>query len=123
MRKSFLLFVAAAILAVPVVSMGQSRSAVLVGYDRADMVTGKVSLSDDGSMVMIRDLASKYDKKLVIYLAKGFEADESIKVGEIMSGTGGNMTFDAPEGNLDEMDSVVVRVPDWSVPVALGVLR
>jgi len=28
-----------------------------------------------------------------------------------------------PEGNLDEMDSVVVRVPEWTVPVALGVLR
>ncbi len=123
MRKSLLVFVTVAVLALPAVSLGQARSAVLIGYEKADFVTGKISLSDDGGMVMIRDLASKYDKKLVIYLAKGFEADDSIKVGEVIPGTTGNMSFDAPEGNLDEMDSVVVRVPEWTVPVALGVLR
>ncbi len=123
MRKFFLLFVALVIIAVPVTGAAQARSANLIGFEKAEYVTGKVNLSADGSMVMVRDLATKYNKTLVIYLAKGFEADDSIKVGEIMPGTTGNMTFDAPAENLEEMDSVIIRVPDWTVPVALGVLR
>ncbi len=123
MKKHFLIFVALVIISIPVTAAAQIRSADLIGFEKAEYVTGKVSLSADGAMVMVRDLATKYNKTLVIYLARGFEADDSIKVGEIMAGTTGNMTFDAPAGNLEEMDSVVIRVPEWTVPVALGVLR
>ena len=114
--------IAAVILSVPVLSQAQAKVAVLIGYEKAEYVTGEVVISADGSMVMVQDLKSTYAKPLELYLALGFDRAR-IKVGNIGAGTTGDMSFDAPSGDVERMDSVLVMVPGWSTPVAVGLLK
>ncbi|NOY86643.1 MAG: hypothetical protein GXP52_05020 [Deltaproteobacteria bacterium] len=126
MRKTFLLFAALSLLlALPLAAWAQGKTARLVGYEKAGFVTGEIDLSADGSMVKVRNLKSVYKQPLELYLTKGFDYQDSVKIGLIPAGSHGDMSFDAPAppGDLESMDSVILKVPEWAVPVALGLLR
>lgn len=126
MRKTFLLFAALSLLlAMPLSAWAQGKTARLVGYEKAGFVTGEIDLSADGSMVEVKNLRSVYEQPLELYLTKGFDNKDSVKIGLIPAGSHGDMSFDAPvpPGEMEGMDSVILKVPEWTVPVALGLLQ
>jgi len=124
MKKIFLLFLAVLILtAMPASAFDQAREGKIVGYEKASFVTGKVYLSSGMETVYIMDLASVYDHPLEIYLAKGFAQEGSLLVGQVLPGPHGQVSFPAPEGLVPDMDTVLIMVPGWSVPVAVGLLQ
>ena len=126
MRKTFISVVALSILlAFPLMVRAQGKTAGLVGYEKAGFVTGEVDLSADGSMIEVRNLTSVYKQPLELYLTRGFDRKDSLKVGLIPAGSQGNLSFDAPAppGEMESVDSVILMVPDWTVPVALGLLQ
>lgn len=124
MKKTFLLFLAVLVLAaVPASALDQAREAKIVGYEKSNFVTGKVYLSSGQETVYILGLTSVYDHPLEIYLAKGFEQEESLMVGQVLPGPHDQVSFAAPEGISGDMDTVLIMVPGWSVPVALGLLQ
>ena len=122
-KTRLLLVLAVIVLILPVVALGQGRTASLIGYEKADLVQGTVSVSADGSSVVLTGLTSAYDKPLEIYLAKGFDYDGAIKVGELSPDMPGDMTFEVSGSNFETLDSVLVMVPGWDVPVAVGLLK
>ena len=124
MKKSFLLSLAVVlVLTLPAAGLAQGRSATLYGYEKAEFVTGVVSISADGGLVMVRDLFSKYSEPVELYLSKGFDINKGILVGQIAAGTSGNMSFDARGGDMGEVDTVLLIVPGWTVPVGVGLLK
>ncbi len=126
MRRTFLLLAALSLLlAMPLSAWAQGKTARLVGYEKAGFVTGEVDLSADGSMIEVKNLKSVYDQPLELYVTKGFDNQAGFKVGLIPAGSHGDMSFDAPvpPGEMEGMDSVVLKVPEWTVPVGLGLLQ
>ena len=124
MKRTFLLFLAVLVLtAMPVSALDQAKEAKIVGYEKSSFVTGKVYLSSGLETVYILDLSSVYDHPLEIYLAKGFDQKGSLLVGQVLPGPHEQVSFAAPEGTGEEMDTVLIMVPGWSVPVAVGLLQ
>ncbi|UCF31430.1 MAG: hypothetical protein JSV26_03155 [bacterium] len=124
MNRTFCLVLAFLIvLALPGAGLAQAKTATIYGYEKAEFVTGTVSISADGSLVMVRDLHSVYDQLIELHLSKGFDQAKGVMVGQILPGSAGNMSFDAPPATLPGMDTVLFVVPGWSVPVAVGLLR
>jgi hypothetical protein len=119
------LFVTLVIVAmlVPTLAIGQAKTASLVGYEKAELVQGSVSVSDDGQAVILNGVTTTYDKTLEFYLAKGFDTGEAVKVGELSADMPGDMTFEVTGVDLQVLDSVLVMVPGWDVPVAVGLLK
>jgi hypothetical protein len=122
-KTRMLLVLAVIVLLLPVVALGQGRTANLVGYEKADLVQGTVSVSEDGSAVVLTGVTSTYDKPLEIYLAKDFDHDGAIKVGELAADMPGDMTFELSGSNFENLDSVLIMVPGWDIPVAVGLLK
>jgi hypothetical protein len=124
MKKTFLLFLAVLILmALPGSALAQTKAAKIVGYEKVNFVTGKVYLSSGLETVYIMDLTSVYDHPLEIYLAKGFDQQGSLMVGQVLPGPHDQISFNAPEGITPDVDTVLIMVPGWSVPVAVGLLQ
>jgi hypothetical protein len=117
MKKTFLLFLAVLILmALPGSALAQTKAAKIVGYEKVNFVTGKVYLSSGLETVYIMDLTSVYDHPLEIYLAKGFDQQGSLMVGQVLPGPHDQISFNAPEGITPDVDTVLIMVPGWSVP-------
>ncbi len=124
MKRTFLLFLAVLVLtAMPASAFDQAREARIVGYEKSSFVTGKIYLSSGMETVYILGLTSVYDHPLEIYLAKGFAQEGSLMVGQILPGPHEQVSFPAPEGLVPDMDTVLIMVPGWSVPVAVGLLQ
>jgi hypothetical protein len=124
MKKTFLLFLVVLILmALPGSALAQTKAAKMVGYEKVNFVTGKVYLSSGLETVYIMDLTSVYDHPLEIYLAKGFDQQGSLMVGQVLPGPHDQISFNAPEGITPDVDTVLIMVPGWSVPVAVGLLQ
>jgi len=68
-------------------------------------------------------VTTSYDKTLEFYLAKGFDPGGAIKIGELSSDMPGDMTFEVAGADFESLDSVLVMVPGWDVPVAVGLLK
>ena len=121
-NRLFLAFAVIALL-LPTMALGQARTASLIGYEKAELVQGSVSISDDGQAVVLNGVTTSYDKTLEFYLAKGFDPGGAIKIGELSSDMPGDMTFELTDADLETLDSVLVMVPGWDVPVAVGLLK
>ncbi len=124
MKKALPAFLAILSLVVlPALAISQARTAHLVGYEKAEFVAGQVNINPDGTEVLISGLQSSYTQTLVVYIAKAFDFQKSTLVGEIPAGWTGDMTFELPSLDFEGMDSVLVMVPGWTVPVAVGLLN
>ncbi len=124
MKKIFLfLFLVVVVWFLPGAVMAQNRTATIYGFEKAEFVTGKVTISAFGDLVMVRDLKSTYNELLEFHLSKGFDRTKGVMIGQIVPGSSGNMSFDAPAEGIGEMDTVFFIVPGWSVPVAVGLLK
>lgn len=124
MKKTFLMFLAVLVLtAMPGLALAQGKVATIVGYEKDSFVTGKVYLTSDNGTVYVLDLTSVYDHPLEIYLAKGFDQQGSLMVGQVLPGPHDQISFNAPEGLAPDVDTVLIMVPGWSVPVAVGLLQ
>ena len=121
-NRIFLAFAVVTLL-LPTIALGQARTANLIGYEKAELVQGSVSISDDGQAVVLNGVTTSYDKTLEFYLAKGFDPSGAIKIGELSSDMPGDMTFELTDADLEALDSVLVMVPGWDVPVAVGLLK
>ncbi len=121
-NRLFLVFAVVTLL-VPTLALGQARTASLIGYEKAELVQGSVSISDDGQTVILDGVTTSYDKTLEFYLAKGFDPGGAIKIGELSSDMPGDMTFEVAGADFESLDSVLVMVPGWDVPVAVGLLK
>ncbi|MGD8353134.1 MAG: hypothetical protein PVJ01_03130 [Pseudomonadota bacterium] len=110
-------------LLLPASASGQGKIANLVGYEKAEYVTGLVSVNARGDSVALVGLKSVYDKPLELYLSRSFNQSDALKVGEIAPGESGDMFFDIPLIDIDNFDSVLLMVPGWSVPVGVGLLK
>ncbi|MDF1535769.1 MAG: hypothetical protein P1S46_04600 [bacterium] len=123
LKNRLLLAITVIVLLLPTLVLGQGKTASLVGYEKAELVQGTVSISEDGISVVLSGVTSTYDKTLEFYLAKGFDLGGAVKVGELSSDMPGDMTFEVPDPASEALDSVLVMVPGWDVPVAVGLLR
>lgn len=121
-NRIFLAFAVVTLL-LPTLALGQAKTASLIGYEKAELVQGSVSISDDGQAVVLNGVTTSYDKTLEFYLAKGFDPGGAIKIGELSSDMPGDMTFELTDADLETLDSVLVMVPGWDVPVAVGLLK
>jgi hypothetical protein len=107
----------------PADANAQGKLANLVGYEKAEYVTGLVSVSAAGDSVALVGLKSVYDNPLDIYLSRSFDQSSAFKVGEVAPGKTGDMFFDVPALDIGAFDSVLLMVPGWSVPVGVGLLQ
>lgn len=121
-NRLFLVLVIVTML-LPTLALGQARTASLIGYEKAELVQGSVSISDDGQTVILDGVTTSYDKTLEFYLAKGFDPGGAIKIGELSSDMPGDMTFEVAGADFETLDSVLVMVPGWDVPVGVGLLK
>jgi len=101
----------------------QGKTANLLGYEKAEYLTGMLSVNSTGDSVALVGLKTVYDKPLEVYVTRSFDPSKAFKVGEVALGKRGDMFFDIPALDLGGFDSVVLMVPGWSVPVGVGLLQ
>ena len=123
MKKTVLRLTVMILLLTAAAAWAQDRTAKLVGYERAEMVQGEVTLAPDSGMVLVGALSSTYARNMGLYLAKGFDLVSGVRVGEIPAELSGGMSFDLPEAVPEGVDTVILTVEDWSTPVAVGLLK
>jgi hypothetical protein len=111
--------VLAAGLAVP--AAAQTLSASLVGFEDAGKVSGQVTVSS--SEVIVSGLQSSYTQALEVYVASAFDLKKGVLVGEIPAGWVGDVKFELSGLDLEDKDTVLLRVHDWLAPVAVGLLK
>ena len=107
----------------PAAANAQGKLANLVGYEKAEYVTGLVSVNAKGDSVALVGLNTVYDKPLEVYVTRSFKQAEAFKVGEVASGKRGDVFFNIPALDLGNFDSVLLMVPGWDVPVGVGLLK
>jgi hypothetical protein len=110
-------------LLLPAAVSAQGKTANIVGYEKAQFVTGLVSVNAAGDSVALVGLRSVYDRPLDLYLARSFDQSEAFKVGEIAAGKTGDVFFDVPALDVAQFDTILLMVPGWSVPVGVGLLQ
>ncbi len=124
MIRSVLLPVLAALVVLqPLAVCAQGKTANLVGYEKADYVTGMFSVNATGNSVALIGLNTIYDQPLEILVSRSFDPSEAFKIGEIASDKRGDVFFDIPALDVGGFDSVLLMVPDWNVPVGVGLLQ
>ncbi len=126
MNKSILLPVLAAIAMIalqPLAVCAQAKTANLVGYEKAEYVTGMFSVNAAGDSIALIGLKTVYDKPLEVYVTRSLDPSEAYKVGEIASDKRGDVFFDIPALDLGGFDSVLLMVPGWNIPVGVGLLQ
>ena len=117
------LAVIAVLLLQPAAVNAQGKLANLVGYEKADYVTGLVSVNAKGDSIAVIGLKTVYNKPLEVYVTRSFDHSAAFKVGEIASDKRGDMFFNVPALDLGNFDSVLLMVPGWDVPVGVGLLQ
>ena len=124
MKKSVLLSVLAALVVLqPLAVCAQGKTANLVGYEKADYVTGMFSVNATGDSIALVGFETFYNKPLEVYVTRAFDRSKAFKVGEVASDKRGDMFFDIPALDLGGFDSVLLMVPGWNVPVGVGLLQ
>ena len=126
MSRSFLvlvLVVCSLLLLQPAAATAQGKMANIYGYEKAQYVTGMVSVNASGDSVALIGFNTVYDKPLHIYVTRSFDQSVAFKVGEVASGNRGDLFFDIPALDMGVFDSVLLMVPGWSVPVGVGLLQ
>ena len=126
MRRSILfpVLVAIAVLVLqPLAVCAQGKIANLVGYEKAEYVSGMFSVNATGDSVALVGLKTVYDKPLEVFVTRSFDRSDAFKVGDISLGKRGDMFFDIPALDLGGFDSVLLMVPGWDVPVGVGLLQ
>jgi hypothetical protein len=126
MKRSIWLLVLAVIampLLQPVSANAQGKLANLVGYEKAEYVTGLLSVNSKGDSIALVGLKTVYDKPLEVYVTRSFDQSAAFKVGEVASGKQGDVFFDIPALEIGGFDSVLIMVPGWGVPVGVGLLQ
>jgi hypothetical protein len=124
MLRSVLLSVFAVLVVLqPLAVCAQGKTANLVGYEKADYVTGMFSVNATGNSVALIGLKTFYDKPLEVYVSRSFDRSGAFKVGEVASDKRGDVFFDIPALDLGGFDSVLLMVPGWDVPVGVGLLQ
>ncbi|MDF1525779.1 MAG: hypothetical protein RRA15_00600 [bacterium] len=107
----------------PLSVCAQGKLANLVGYEKADYLTGMVSVNSAGDSVALIGLKTVYDKPLEIFVTRSFDPSRAFKVGDVAADKRGDMFFDIPALDIGGFDSVLLMVPGWSVPVGVGLLQ
>ena len=107
----------------PLVVCAQGKTANLVGYEKAEYMSGMFSINATGNSVALVGLKTSYDKPLEVYVTRSFDSSKAFKIGEVASDKRGDLFFDIPALDLGGFDSVLVMVPGWSVPVGVGLLQ
>ena len=107
----------------PVGARAQGKTANLVGYEKAEYVTGMFSVNSSGDSVALVGLKTVYDKPLHVYVTRSFDRSEAFKVGEIAADRRGDVFFDIPALDIGGFDSVLLMVPEWNIPVEVGLLQ
>jgi len=107
----------------PLVVCAQGKTANLVGYEKAEYLTGMFSINAAGDSVALVGLKTVYDKPLDVYVTRAFDRAEAFKVGEVAAGKRGDVFFDIPALDLGGFDSVLLMVPGWNIPVGVGLLH
>jgi hypothetical protein len=107
----------------PAAANAQGKLANLVGYEKAEYVTGLISVNAKGDSVALVGLKTVYDKPLDLYLTRSFDQSTAFKIGEIAPDKRGDMFFNIPALDLGSFDSVLLMVPGWDVPVGVGLLQ
>ena len=125
MNRSFLfpVLVVFLMLLQPQTVIAQGKTANLVGYEKAEYVTGMFSANASGDSILLVGLTTVYDKPLEVYVTRSFDRSKAFKVGELAAGKRGDVFFDVPALDMTEYDSVLLMVPGWSVPVGVGLLK
>ena len=126
MNRSILLPVLAVVtmlLLQPAAVNAQGKLANLVGYEKAEYVTGLISVNAKGDSVALIGLKTVYEKPLEVYVARSFDQSAAFKVGDVASGKRGDVFFNIPALDLGSFDSVLLMVPGWDVPVGVGLLQ
>lgn len=124
MKRSILLpVIGVLILLLPVIVCAQGKTANLVGYEKAEYVSGMFSVNAAGDSVMLVGFKTVYDKLLEVYVTRSFDRSEAFKVGEVASDKRGDVFFDIPALDLGGFDSVLLMVPGWNIPVGVGLLQ
>jgi hypothetical protein len=126
MKRTTILLVLVAIsmfMLQPLAVCAQGKLANLVGYEKADYLTGMVSVNATGDSVALIGLKTVYDKPLELFVTRSFDPSRAFKVGEVAADKRGDMFFDIPALDLGGFDSVLLMVPGWSVPVGVGLLQ
>ena len=107
----------------PAPVLAQGKTATLYGYEKADYVSGMFSVNASGDSIALIGLKTVYEKPLDVYLTRSFDQSVAYKVGEVAPGKGGDMFFDVPALDIGGFDSALLMVPEWSVPVGVGLLE
>ncbi len=126
MRRSVLLpafAVMAMLMCQPLSVHAQGKTANLFGFEKADYVKGMVSINASGNSIALVGFQTVYVKPLVVYLTRAFDRSEVYKVGEVAPGKSGDLFFDIPALDVGAFDSVLVVVPEWNIPVGVGLLQ
>lgn len=126
MKRSVLLPAFAVItmlMCLPLSVHAQGKTANLVGFEKADYVTGIVSINASGNSIALVGFQTVYAKPLEVYLTRAFDRSKAFKVGEVAPGKRGDIFFDIPALDVGAYDSVLVMVPEWNIPVGVGLLQ
>lgn len=107
----------------PLIVFSQGKTANLVGYEKAEYVTGMFSVNATGDSVLLVGLQTVYKKPLEVYVTRSFNYSEGFKVGEVPADKRGDLFFDIPALDFKGYDSVMLMVPGWDVPVGVGLLK
>jgi hypothetical protein len=124
-RTTLILVLAAVAMLVlqPLAVCAQGKTANLLGYEKAEYLTGMFSVNATGDSVALVGLKTVYDRPLEIYVTRSLDPSEAFKVGEVASGKRGDVFFEIPALDIAGFDSVLLMVPGWSVPVGVGLLH
>ena len=107
----------------PAAVCAQGKTANLVGYEKAEYVSGLFSINPKGDSIALVGFKTVYDKPIEVYVTQSFDRAEAFKVGDVAQGKQGDMFFNIPALYLGGFDSVLLMVPEWSVPVGVGLLQ
>ena len=107
----------------PQAACAQGKISNLLGYEKAEYVSGMFSVNAKGDSIALIGLETVYDKPLEVYVTRAFDTSEAFKVGEIASDKRGDVFFTIPALDIKGFDSVLLMVPEWNVPVGVGLLK
>lgn len=107
----------------PQAACAQGKISNLLGYEKAEYVSAMFSVNAKGDSIALIGLKTVYDKPLEVYVTRAFDPSKAFKVGEVASDKRGDVYFSIPALDIKGYDSVLLMVPEWSVPVGVGLLQ
>jgi hypothetical protein len=120
--KGLMFFISLAVFT-PMAQPAYALDADIYGYTKADDVSGSVHASGDPQTLELTGFSSGYHHPMEIYVSRGYDPAGGEMVGVLPPGFEGTATLTMPNRDVTEEDMVLIMIPGWGVPVAVGLFR